>query len=123
MAIAGYYRREDIFLTMTANPKWDEITQELLPGQTSYDRPDLVAQVFQLKKEAVLHEITKGGIFGRTVAHVYTIEFQKRGLPHMHLLIFLEAGSKLLTPADVDSAICAQWPDPAMQLKIGRAHV
>ena len=115
MAIARYYRKVDIFLTMTANPKWEEITRALLPGQQPHDRPDLVTRVFHLKKETLLREITKDGIFGRAVAHVYTIEFQKRGLPHVHLLIVLEDGSKLLTPADVDSAICAQWPDPETQ--------
>ena len=33
------------------------------------------------------------GIFGRALARIYTIEFQKRGLPHMHLLIFLHASA------------------------------
>ncbi|RDX46956.1 hypothetical protein OH76DRAFT_1324665, partial [Lentinus brumalis] len=46
------------------------------------------------------------------VAQVYTIEFQKRGLPHMHLLIFLDRRDKLLDAAAVDSAIRATWPDP-----------
>ena len=74
MAIARFYGKVDVFLTMTANPKWDEITRELLPGQTSHDRPDIVTRVFQLK-EALLKEITKDGIFGRILAHVYTIGF------------------------------------------------
>ncbi|ONM24697.1 hypothetical protein ZEAMMB73_Zm00001d006675 [Zea mays] len=36
------FGKPDIFLTMTCNPNWDEIRTELLPGQTSQDRPDLV---------------------------------------------------------------------------------
>jgi hypothetical protein len=32
---------------MTANARWEEIERELLPGQTAYDRPDLVARVFE----------------------------------------------------------------------------
>ena len=115
MAIARYYRKVDLFLTMTTNPQWPEILQALLPGQTAYDRPDLVARVFQLKKEALLNYITKHGIFGMTVAHVYTIEFQKRGLPHMHLLIFLDEPFKLLTPEAIDICIWARWPDPETQ--------
>jgi hypothetical protein len=35
---------------MTANPTWREIKDELNPGQTYADRPDLVARVFKLKK-------------------------------------------------------------------------
>jgi hypothetical protein len=47
MAIARYFRKVDIFLTVTTNPHWVEIEREFLPGQTAYDRPDLVARVFQ----------------------------------------------------------------------------
>jgi DNA replication protein DnaC len=112
MAIARYFRRVDIFLTITCNPNWEEITRELLPGQTAYDRPDLVARVFQLKKKAILDEIYKHGIFGHAVAYVYTIEFQKRGLPHMHCLIFLQDLYKLTSVEAIDSCIWARWPDP-----------
>ena len=75
MAIARHFKKIDIFLTMTANPKWAEITRELLPGQTAADRPDLVSRVFQLKKKALLDAILKDSIFGVCVAHVYVIEF------------------------------------------------
>ena len=112
MAVARYYRKVDLFVTMTTNPNWEEIQRELLPGQTSYDRPDLVTRVFNLKKQALLDLICTQGIFGATVAYVYTIEFQKRGLPHIHLLIFLRDPYKLLTPEAVDSCIWARWPDP-----------
>ena len=44
---------------MTANPKWPEIERELLPGQTAADRPDLIAQVFQLKKKALIKAIVR----------------------------------------------------------------
>ncbi|GJE95688.1 ATP-dependent DNA helicase [Phanerochaete sordida] len=112
MAIARHYRKVDIFLTMTCNPAWDEILRELQPGQRPEDRPDLLSRVFKLKRDALLDDIMKHGIFGRAVAHVYTIEFQKRGLPHMHLLVWLRDQDKLRTPEDVDSCIRATWPDP-----------
>ena len=115
MAIARHFKKIDIFLTMTANPKWPEITRELLPGQTAVDHPDLVSRVFQLKKKALLDAILKDGIFGVCVAHVYVIEFQKHGLPHMHLLIFLKKEYKLLTPKIINAIISAQWPDPHRQ--------
>jgi hypothetical protein len=115
MAIARYFRKVDIFLTMTTNPRWKEIDDELLPGQTAYDRPDLVARVFEMKKDALIDYVYKHGIFGTAVAYVYTIEFQKRGLPHIHLLIFLKEPYKLLTPEAIDSCIWARWPDPDTQ--------
>lgn len=98
MAIARYFRKVDLFITVTANPRWPEVTAELFPGQTSFDRPDLVARVFELKKADIIDEIYKYGIFGECAAYVYTIEFQKRGLPHMHMFIFLAREFKLLNP-------------------------
>ncbi|PIA51519.1 hypothetical protein AQUCO_01100400v1 [Aquilegia coerulea] len=44
MAITRYYKHPDIFMTVTANPKWPEIQNELKPGQAALDRPDLVAR-------------------------------------------------------------------------------
>ncbi len=115
MAIARFFQKVDLFITVTTNPRWPEITQELQPGETPYDRPDLVARVFHLKKKAILDDIVKNGVMGKVAAHVYTIEFQKRGLPHMHLLIFLQEPDKLNSPDDIDKLISAQWPDPVTQ--------
>ncbi|XP_024009269.1 uncharacterized protein LOC112084380 [Eutrema salsugineum] len=42
---------------------------------------------------------------------IYTIEFQKWGLPHTHIDLFLEAGHKLPTGDDIDKIICAEIPD------------
>jgi hypothetical protein len=121
MAIARYFKKIDIFLTMTANPNWPEIIQELLPGQTVADRPDLVSRVFHLKKKVLLDAILKDGIFGPCVAHIYANEFQKRGFPHMHLLICLKEEYKLLTPEVIDTVISASWPDPVTQPQLFNA--
>jgi Helitron helicase-like domain at N-terminus len=111
MAITRYYRHPDIFLTMTASPSWPEITRELLPEQRASDRPDLVARIFELKRRALLKDIKQNGIFGKAVAHVFTIEFQKRGLPHIHILIFLHNDDKTKEPAQVNRIVCAEFPD------------
>ena len=84
MAIVHIYGKPDIFLTMTCNPKWEEISNELLPGQTAQDRPDIVARVFYGKLEAMKDILFKKHILGVVVAYVYVNEFQKRGLPHAH---------------------------------------
>jgi len=54
----------------------------------------------------------KAGILGLQVAFVDVIEFQKRGLPHAHMLLHLGHDSKLRTPEDIDSLISAEIPDP-----------
>jgi len=64
----------DLFITMTTNPDWAEIQRELLPGQTSYDRPDLVARVFKLKLQELIDDIYKRNVFGPVSAYLYVIE-------------------------------------------------
>lgn len=44
-------------------------------------------------------------------AVVYTIEFQKRGLPHAHIVLWLAEGDKILCPDEIDSVITAEIPD------------
>ena len=127
MAICRAFHKPDIFLTMTANPNWPEIQDALLesdppePGsnaprwkQKASDRPDIVAHVFEQKRRAVLKEI-KSGIFGKTVADIHTIESQKRGLPHMHCLIFLDPADRICNADDVDTIVSAQLSDPITQ--------
>ena len=46
------------------------------------------------------------------MGHMYAIEFQKRGLPHAHILIIFADDDKLKTPDDYDDLICAEIPDP-----------
>lgn len=46
-------------------------------GQSAADRSDLTARVFKLKQQELLKYI-KSGVLGKLVAHMNTIEFQKR---------------------------------------------
>ena len=48
--------------------------------------------------------------FGETIALIYTIEFQKRGLPHVHCLVWLDSDDKPKTPLDIDLIISAELP-------------
>uniref|UniRef100_A0ABD2WRG2 ATP-dependent DNA helicase n=1 Tax=Trichogramma kaykai TaxID=54128 RepID=A0ABD2WRG2_9HYME len=111
MALVNEKGRPDIFLTMTCNPNWKEIKENLLPHQQASDRPDIVARVFHLKKNRLIDEVVKNKCFGEFAAYVYVIEFQKRGLPHIHLLITLKQGFKINTPDTVDQYISAEIPD------------
>jgi hypothetical protein len=42
---------------------------------------------------------------------MYTIEFQKRGLPHAHILLWLDSRDKLDSAEAIDYVICAELPD------------
>ena len=114
MAICRKYHKPDLFITMTCNPKWPEIQSQLLPGQTAQDRPDIAARVFKLKKDQLIDDLVHGQILGTVVAYIYVIEFQKRGLPHAHILLILPDHDRLVTPAMVDSIVSAELPPSPM---------
>ena len=111
MAIVRALGKPDLFITITCNPKWPEITENLLPGHRAPDRPDITARVFRLKLKALLHDLTMGAL-GVEVARMHVIEFQKRGLPHAHLLMILAEEDKPQTPEDYDKFVPAELPDP-----------
>ena len=77
MALVRKYGKPNVFLTMTCNPNWDEIRQELYPGQTPQDRPDLVVRAFRAKLEELKNKLLQKGILGKVRAYVYVAEFQK----------------------------------------------
>ena len=54
--------------------------------------------------------MTHGGVLGEVVAHMHVVEFQKRGLPHAHILIILSDHDRLMTPALVDGVVSAEFP-------------
>ena len=115
MMIVTKYGKPDIFLTITANPKWPEIQENLLPHQSPNDRPDIVSHVFNLKLKELLHDLLQRHVLGHMTAYVYTIEFQKRGLPHAHMILFLEVANKPRTLEDIDRLVSAEIPDPQLQ--------
>lgn len=109
MTYVRHYGRPDLFTTFTCNPKWDDISKLLLNGQRPIDRHDIIARVFRQKLKSLMHLIVKFHVFGETRCHMYSIEWQKRGLPHAHILISLV---QKIRPEEIDSIISAEIPDP-----------
>ncbi|XP_063781333.1 LOW QUALITY PROTEIN: uncharacterized protein LOC134929683 [Pseudophryne corroboree] len=110
MSIFAKWGAPDVFVTFTANPTWPEIIDNLRPGEHTSDRPDLVARVFKIKLDALIDDLTKHSLFGQAQAFVYTIEFQKRGLPHAHILLALRAEDKFTTAEKIDKIVSAEIP-------------
>ena len=112
MAMVRVIGKPDLFITFTCNSHWPEIHEHLKPGQIPENRPDLVARVFKLYLTEFLQDINKRYVLGKTDAYIHVIEFQKRGLPHAHMLVHLSDEDKLKTPEQVDFLISAEIPDP-----------
>lgn len=82
------------------------------------DRPDLVARVFQAKLSALLELLTVKHILGQVIGFTYVVEWQKRGLPHAHILLIFHNNSKIRTPEEIDSVVCAEIPDEKTEKKL-----
>ncbi|GBP91732.1 hypothetical protein EVAR_92009_1 [Eumeta japonica] len=89
-------------------PEWPEIKAELLPDQRSFDRHDIISRVFHLKMKKFLNLFVKDEIFGKVKCYMASVEWQKRGLPHCHLLFWLETK---IQPDEIDSVIVAELPN------------
>ncbi|XP_043481255.1 uncharacterized protein LOC122510566 [Leptopilina heterotoma] len=111
MRLVQEFGKPDLFITMTCNPKWREIRENFLEGEIATDRPDIVARVFQQKVKSLMSELKDKNIFGSVLAYVYVTEFQKRGLPHIHLILFLDKTFAIRDAESVDKIICAEIPD------------
>lgn len=109
MAYVRCEGRPCLFITFTCNRNWPEIKEQLRHGQSSQDRHDIISRVFRLKQKRFIELLTKDKIFGEVTCWIYTIEWQKRGLPHSHNLIWFK---DKIQPNDVDSIISAELPDP-----------
>ncbi|KAL8587420.1 hypothetical protein ACOMHN_062153 [Nucella lapillus] len=102
------YGTPDLFITFTCNPKWEEIQSALKLGQKAIHRCDLVDRVFRQKVVRLMDLINKGDIFGPRRCYMYSVEGQKRGLPHVHILLWLQ---EKIRPMQIDSVISAEIPN------------
>ena len=118
MCIVRHYGKPDYFITFTTNPNWSEIRSLLNPGEEPRDRPDLCARVFKAKFDALMDDILKKDVLGSVLAHSATIEWQKRGLTHVHILLIMEHESKPRSHLDINKVISAELPDHNVNPKL-----
>ena len=57
--------------------------------------------------------ITHHSVFGETRCWLYSVEWQKQGLAHAHILIWLV---DKVCPEEIDKIISAEIPDPNVDL-------
>src|SRR6266702_7438501 len=109
MAIVYKYSRPSIFIMFTANTKWDKVICKLQPKQTAINRPNLVMRTFCMKLNHFLHNLNQKQILGQYCGCVWTIEYQKRGLP---LFLHLHDYIRLVDPAVINRFIFVGFSQP-----------
>nr|GEX69253.1 DNA helicase [Tanacetum cinerariifolium] len=105
LAICRVHGNPSYFITFTCNVKWPEIVEymEDFPGLTTADRADIVDRVFEMKIRQFVKYLRDVKPFV-----VYTVEFQKRGLPHCHTLIWVDENSRIQNHEDINAFISAE---------------
>jgi hypothetical protein len=85
LALARKWGRPSFFITATANPNWPEVVSQLAPGQSASDAPIIMCRIFHARLKALLARLHKS--FGRSRYIIHVVEFQKRSIPHAHIII------------------------------------
>ena len=111
MALVRRKGRPTFSLTYTFNVKYPEVMGCLAPVQNLYDCPDVLCRIFQMKKSKLLYLLTKKNVLGECESYCAVVEFQKRGAPHIHILIWIKDFQK--TPNNIDNVISAEIPAPS----------
>lgn len=79
------------FVTFTPNPKWEVLKETLKPGETTADRPDLMCRAFNAARRELWKDLEErgclGGGPGSIVGHSEALEFQEKGMPHIHKML------------------------------------
>ncbi|XP_057755425.1 uncharacterized protein LOC130974571 [Arachis stenosperma] len=107
-----YVGYPNYFITMTCNLEWDEIKREVTSiGLKAEDRLDILCRVFKIKFDGLIDDLKEKKIFGKILGYICTVEFQRRELPHAHILLFMSNEFKSQTPDDIDKHITAEILD------------
>uniref|UniRef100_A0A183BU25 RING-type domain-containing protein n=1 Tax=Globodera pallida TaxID=36090 RepID=A0A183BU25_GLOPA len=95
MTICRDIGKPDLLITFTMDPDCAEL-QELLSvdandnRQQWYDRPDIVCRLFIDKLKEMHKDLTQREVMGPVRGWFYSLEHQKRGLPHVHFALILD---------------------------------
>ena len=54
-------------------------------------------------------------VLGRAVAHTYVIEYHKRGMPHVHILLIKDPVDLPTNDVETEACVCAELLDPDQQ--------
>ena len=84
----------------------------MLQAFLAYFALAILLKIPQLAHVVCHHIILNFCIYILWSAVLYTVEFQKRGLPHLHTLLWVSSTTKIQNAEDVDRYISAELPNP-----------
>lgn len=90
LAVARRFGEASFFVTATVNLHWPELKAEL-NGLSATEAPQITNRVFK-KRLSMLRSLIKEK-FGTVTFMVTSIEFQKRGLAHAHIVFRVSSSS------------------------------
>ncbi|OWY92737.1 Helitron helicase [Phytophthora megakarya] len=121
MAIVRELGAPNLFITYTCNPKWVEIKENLRPGQTAADRPDILARVFMQKLKAISKDLDEG-VLGIQAARIHTPEDKPLTAEAVNRLVSAELPDKEKHPQLYETVVtCMLTVRAGMQTQIVRA--
>ena len=82
MVLVQRFGKLDLFVTMTRNPEWEEIQEQLQLGQRPRDRLDLTSRVFREKLQDLKDQLFKRRSLGKLQPMSMPLS-TKKGVCHM----------------------------------------
>nr|CAD2192828.1 unnamed protein product [Meloidogyne enterolobii] len=107
----------DLLITFTMNPEAEELRRMIPDGYSWADRPMEVCRLFVDKLKELECDLTQREVMGPVKGWFWSLEHQKRGLPHVHFAVILDwdrmrTKGCIFTKEDyMDQYISAEIPD------------
>lgn len=64
LSLVQNYGRPDLFITMTCNPNWNEIKEQLIGVENAQNRADVLTRIFRAKNEKLKELLIGKSLFG-----------------------------------------------------------
>ncbi|KAK0422281.1 hypothetical protein QR680_007483 [Steinernema hermaphroditum] len=117
-AITRHFGQGVFFLTFTGNAQWECVDSCLRKYgadkrgfcQKPQHRPDVVCRQFYSFVEELLKDISQRHVLGKTKAYFFSVEHQKRGMPHIHMVIIPHEDEDVHNADFVDAYVSAEIP-------------
>jgi hypothetical protein len=106
-AISSQFGCPTFFLTFAMNPHWPDY-RALNRNSGNFAHSAVMAIVFKSKLSALMKCLQDRKILGVIHAFVWRVEYQKRGLPHAHILLWTDFNTQDVDA--VDSVVNVRYP-------------